>query len=61
MTNRKKPLLMYIHIRRALFVSSAKGKRLVQPGEIESFSKNNKTAELGARREYWRKSNLQVS
>lgn len=51
---------MYIHIRRALFVSSAKGKRLVQPGEIESFSKNNKTAELGARREYWRKNNLQA-
>ena len=41
------------------FVSSAKTKPPVLPGEIKSFSEN-KTAELDARRMYWRKNNLQV-
>ena len=41
------------------FVSSAKSKSPVLPGEIERFSKN-KFAELNARRECWRKNNLQV-
>ncbi len=43
----------------ALIVSSAKTKPPVLPGEIKSFSEN-KTAELDARRLYWRRNNLQV-
>ena len=54
-----KRALLCLYATELFVVSSAKTKPPVLPGEIKSFSEN-KTAELDARRMYWRKNNLQV-
>lgn len=61
MTNRKKPLLMYILHQEGSFCLSAKTKPPVLPGEIKSFSKNNKPLSLVQGESIGKKSNLQAS